>query len=55
MKRWTIFVAFVLWALVSSGCAGGMKSSTGFNTYDNSGFTVDSGPHSLEYYQMFGY
>jgi hypothetical protein len=56
MKRWVnIFLALVILALISSGCAGGMKSGAGFDSYENPGFTTNSGPHSLEYYQMFGY
>ena len=56
MKKYlNVFLVLAVLALFSSGCAGPSKSSTGFNSYENPGFTTNSEPHSQEYYQMFGY
>ena len=51
------FLALVMLALFSSGCAGTWGGSAGFPSeegYGYPGFTVNE-QHDLEYYQMYGY
>ena len=56
MKKYlNAFLVLAVLALLFSGCAGPSKTSGGYSPYENPGFTVNSEPHSQEYYQMFGY
>jgi hypothetical protein len=54
-KSVSILLTLAMFAFFSSGCAEVSKSTAGFRSDEIPGFTVNSGPHSLDYYQMYGY